>query len=58
MTAFLFKDEDDAFPEVQAIEVGPVKVDTGSDWLDFGFVVALLVILAAIHIVVKKILSR
>lgn len=33
----------------QDIEVGPVRVDTGNDWLDFAFVVILLVALAVIY---------
>lgn len=30
----------------QEIEVGPVRVDTGNDWMDLGFVIVLLVIVA------------
>lgn len=38
----------------QDISAGPVTVDTGSAWLDFGMVVALLVICTICAIVVKR----
>lgn len=40
--------------EVQAIDVGPVRVDTGNDWMDLGFGVIFLVLLAVIGVIVKK----
>lgn len=33
--------------ETQQIDMGPITVDTGDDWMDFGFVIALFVILIA-----------
>ena len=38
----------------QDIEVGPVHVDTGDDWMDLGFVIVLLVVVAVIAIVVRR----
>jgi len=36
-TFYLEQQESFEFPDFQAIEVGPVKIDTGNDWQDFGF---------------------
>ncbi len=38
----------------QDISVGPVTVDTGSNWLDFGFVVVLLVVVTVLGIIYKR----
>ena len=38
----------------QDISAGPVTVDTGSNWLDFGFVVALLVVVTVLGIIYKR----
>lgn len=38
----------------QDIEVGPIRVDTGHDWTDFGMVVMLIVIVAFVYVVVKR----
>ncbi len=38
----------------QDIKAGPVTVDTGSNWLDFGFVIVLLVVVTGLAIVYKR----
>ena len=38
----------------QDISVGPVEVDTGNNWLDFGMVVALLIIGSICYIAIKR----
>ena len=35
-------------PPEKSIEVGPVKVNTGSNWLDLGFVVIIILILGLV----------
>jgi hypothetical protein len=32
----------------QDIEVGPVRVDTGNDWMDLGFVLLLLIVIVGL----------
>lgn len=32
----------------QDIEVGPVRVDTGNDWMDFGFVIVFVILIAVL----------
>jgi hypothetical protein len=34
--------------QAQEIEVGPVRVDTGNDWMDFGFVLIILILIAVL----------
>jgi hypothetical protein len=38
----------------QSVEVGPVKVDTGNDWLDFTFALVLLGAFVAGTVIVKR----
>ncbi len=38
----------------QDISAGPVTVDTGSNWHDFGFVVVLLVAVTVLGIIYKR----
>lgn len=38
----------------QDISAGPVTVDTGNNWLDFGFVIALLVLVTVLGIIYKR----
>lgn len=40
--------------EAQDIEVGPISVDTGNDWLDFWFVIVLIVVSAVAYITIKR----
>lgn len=37
----------------QDIEVGPIKVDTGNDWMDFGFVIVLILLVAFLYYKLK-----
>lgn len=32
----------------QDIEVGPVRVDTGNDWMDLGFVLILVIVIGTL----------
>ena len=38
----------------QDISVGPIEVDTGNDWMDFWFVIALLIIASICYIAIKR----
>ena len=42
----------------QYIEVGPVKVDTGSNTIDFGFVVFFVLMLFVLQLVYWKVTSK
>jgi hypothetical protein len=35
----------------QEIDVGPVKVDTGNDWMDFGFALVFVGIFLAVYVI-------
>lgn len=41
------------YSSAQDIEVGPIRVDTGSDWMDFWFVLILIVVAIGVHILVE-----
>lgn len=43
-TFSLEQQENFKFPEFQSIEVGPVKIDTGNDWYDFGFALVFFIL--------------
>lgn len=42
------------FVSAQDIEVGPIRVDTGNDWMDFWFILILIIVAAGAYILVKK----
>lgn len=40
--------------QAQSIEVGPVKVDTGKDWLDLAFAIILIAFLVFLTAKLKR----